>query len=177
MCLIVKDIPENLKPLTAEKDIHVFKVLKHRNNKSLNLNIDRIFSPYMMTPITFNFWGKCIMEANMDGKYRDQSPNFTCNFIEHDIIWENGEIACIKKVPTLFDKGACLSVYAGIHAYITREDAPYHSYFGPVFGPTDVQEKIHKAVIPKGAHYFIGEGNEIVADKMIIYRKTVKRKK
>lgn len=175
MCLFVKDIPEDLKPLTAEKDIPVYKVLNHRKHYYKRLNHERICSPYMMTPITFNFWGKCIMEANMDGKYskkEDDVGNIYHIPKEHDIVWENGEIACNKAALT-FDKGAYLSVYAGIHAYITREDARYQSNFS-----TDiVQEKLHKAVIPKGAHYFIGKGNEIVADKMIIYRKTIKERK
>lgn len=168
MCLIVKDIPEDLKPLTAENDIHVYKVLTHRKHYNKRLHFDGIFSPYMMTPIAFNFWGKCIMEANMDGKYaKKEDVSYIYHIpklIEYDIAWENGEVVCNRAALT-FDKDVYLSVHAGIHAYITREDARYLN---------NEQEKLHKAVIPKGAHYFIGKGNEIVADKMIIYRKTVK---
>lgn len=175
MCLYVEKIPEDLKPLTAEKDIPVYKVLTHRKYHYKRLNLNRIFSPYMGTPIIFNFWGKCIMETNMDGKYRKEGINYANNlpkFIEYEVIWENGEIVYHKAALT-FDKGGYLSINAGIHAYITREDARYQSNFSTT-ATAVIQEKLHKAVIPKGAHYFIGKGNEIVADKMIIYRKTIK---
>ena len=54
-------------------------------------------------------------------------------------------------------------VNAGIHAYTNKDTARRWSYSG-----ADYSDCIAEAIIPKGAKYYRGEYDEIVADRMLI---------
>ena len=181
MCLYVKDIPEDLKPLTADKDIHVFKVLV-RNEVSSKYNTKRYVykTPFRGTIIPFNSWGKCIIEANMNGKYLEEITAFGYKIILNGrikyipkrkttlISWKNGELE--YDIEKAIADTCYLEIEDGIHAYTSfiMAAAKWPIIDFPCY-------EIHNAVIPKGAHYFIGLYDEIVADKMIIYKKRVKK--
>lgn len=178
MCLYVKDIPEDFKPLTADKDIHVFKVL-FRNEVSPKHNVKRYAycTPFKGVTINFDFWGKCVMEADMDGTYKEitiateneSHESRVSNVVTYDMLWKNGEEVLNTMKTASGDY--YLEIEEGIHAYtsFTGAAANWSINDFPCY-------EIHKAVIPKGAHYFIGIYDEIVADKMIICKKKAKNK-
>ena len=88
--------------------------------------------------------------SGMDGNYL-----YTSNY---DAIWENGSIRSVSgyKFPEENVVSTTAYVYKGIHAHL-KIPAVSYPYV------------VNLAIIPKGAHYFIGDDGDIVADKMIIY--------
>lgn len=61
-------------------------------------------------------------------------------------------------------------VYQGIHAYLTLQRC---EDLIRINAHISDNYTIHKAIIPKGTNYFIGIYDDIVAEKMIIYKKTL----
>lgn len=70
-----------------------------------------------------------------------------------------------KLLITPISHGAYYTVTEGIYAYLKQNYLLRFRY---------PDEYIFKAVIPKGAHYFIGDKNIVVADKMIIFDEIIK---
>ena len=76
----------------------------------------------------------------------------------YDAIWENGSVLSVSgyKFPEENIVSTTAYVYRGIHAYLK-------------FPAVNYLHVVKLAIIPKGAHYFIGDDGDIVADRMIIY--------
>jgi hypothetical protein len=89
--------------------------------------------------------------AGIDGNYV-----YTSNY---DAIWENGSVLSVSgyKFPEENIVSTTAYVFKGIHAYLKLPAVSEYIY------------EVKRAIIPKGAHYFIGDDGDIVADKMIIY--------
>jgi len=99
-----------------------------------------------------------------------------CQYIE----WEDGKISSayingendkialpLEKIDPMPGSG---TVEKGIHAIVNANDARYAK------GVMLSGNKLFEAVIPKGAHYYIGDMGDIVADRMIVYKNGVKDK-
>lgn len=184
MCLRVKDIPKDFKPFTADKDIHVFKVLSRHNVCPKRLIQKYVYyTPFREMAIHFNFWGKCIMEADMNGRYTT-IPCYKKTSNEHGIryipmrkttpiSWKNGELK--YDIEETITDNCSLEIEDGIHAYTSFGNAAIGLALFDWPGMENPRDTLHKAVIPKGAHYFIGENGNIVSDKMIIYKKQLKK--
>jgi hypothetical protein len=129
------------KPLIAEEDIEVVKYLK---------------KPCIVAYSSVDFaTGKSIK------KWREEvlCTPFMNEPIEFD---ENGE--CILKSGTIIPVfESCINAYiveVGIHAYRKEMDS-LSLQFTPPCTP-------FRAYIPKGTKYYIGENDDIVAEKMVI---------
>lgn len=168
MCLSVRNkfgkLPQNgWIPKTAEKDIVVYKILEYRLVEGrLPHHYKKIyFTPFQQYLIKFNIFGKCVMKAErMTGRviYTDGT------YISSYLLEGFKEILDEEKV---FKNSTGLLIDKGIHAYTKLFPITKH-------GSYEYRE-LHKAIIPKGAHYFVDEVlDEIVADKMIILKKVVK---
>ena len=182
MCLTVQDIngqlPTELVPMKAKKDIVVYKLLEYMTLEYVTVEgrlpylYKKIYcTPYMGCVVKFNLFDRCVMKSDrMVGKYVI-TPSYQriCHRIgairEQNIEWINGEN--VSNVMRSNDIGIndkeTLYISEGIHAYTKiLECAPDH-------------HELHKAIIPKGSYYFVDEvNNEIVADKMIIFKKVEK---
>lgn len=131
MCLTInKQVHPNYEPMTAEKDLVVYKILRSKRT-----------TPFMGFPVKFIF-GKARLKAE-----------FEINFFYNQ-----------------FSEETFRTVYKGIHAYLTFQKC--EDYIR-LFSYTSDNFTIHKAIIPKGTNYFIGIHNDIVSEKMIIYKKTL----
>jgi hypothetical protein len=88
--------------------------------------------------------------SGIDGNYVYSSS--------YDAIWENGSIRPVSgyEFPEENIVSTTAYVYKGIHAHL-KIPAVSYPYV------------VNLAIIPKGAHYFIGDDGDIVADRMIIY--------
>lgn len=174
MCLTVKD--DSFVPKTATKPIKVYKLLMP-NEKKTKLGFVKKFwtTPVMEAKAKFVF-GKCSMgdgEMNgnvyyygkvHNGKYWEEfNSNNTKCYWEKGVLTPESSYSILNALP---DKAKIKSVVIkkGIHAYTSQKytDGGIHILF--------------EAVIPEGAHYFIGDCGDIVADKMIIYKNGVKDK-
>ena len=153
MCLLVSD--KSVTPLTATKPIKVYKVLTSASK-------DKWITPVMGKKVRFVF-GKCNMGNNLM-----RGIVYYSDFGYYHVYWEKGELSV--NFDSLFEsidvrelgiKDVC--VHQGIHAYTDKSSLLLNE-----------KNAVFEAVIPKGAHYFIGAENEIVADKMIIYKNGVK---
>lgn len=185
MCLIVQDmngqLPNEFVPMKATKDIVVYKMLEYAILKSsLHKKIYR--TPYMWSDVNFNLFGRCVMKTGgrMTGEYT--TIHSYRNYILHGrfvgtakqvqkIEWVNGKN--LSNVTRSNDIGIndkeTLTISEGIHAYTK---IPQSKRFSSCLYE---HRNWHKAIIPKGSYYFIDEANgEIVADKMIIFKKVVK---
>ena len=169
MCLQVKDIPEDLNPKITTEDILCYKLLLY------NQKTNRYETPYQNFRIDFGYKNRYDMAADeMTGFYYAEQmfrvkSSWTVNSflqpfsVSEELKWINGKnIQHLSRVenPT----SEFLYIQAGIHAYLNIDNISIghdciHSF---------------KAVIPKGAHYFIGTKDEIVADKMIIFDEDIK---
>lgn len=171
MCLIVQDIsgqlPKELVPMKAKKDIVVYKMLECATVEGrLPYLYKKIYyTPYRNCVVKFNLFGRCVMKSDrMTGEYIIIGTKRKQN-----IEWVNGKN--VSNVMRSNDIGIndkeTLYISEGIHAYTKirkhfLECAPGH-------------RELHKAIIPKGSYYFVDEANhEIVADKMIIFKKIIK---
>ena len=67
-----------------------------------------------------------------------------------------------KFKPIKEDNGKVINV--GIHAFTCKENAEHISSQFP-------ETETHYAVIPKGATYYLGSGNEIASDELIIFKR------
>ena len=169
MCLCVLNIPEDLNPKIATEDILCYKLLLY------NQTTNRYETPYQNFPIVFGYKNRYDMAADeMTGFYYAEQmfcvkSSWTVNsflqpsFVSEELKWINGKnIQQLSRVenPT----SEFLDIHAGIHAYLNIDNI----FIG--------HDCIHffKAIIPKGAHYFIGREDDIVADKMIIFDEHVK---
>ena len=133
MCLNVKNKwHKDGKPLIAEEDFVVFKVLYH------SVFVDVILTPVRQCPIIFTN-GKAILKAKLH--------MFT------------GYNYAFKKCITVCTRG--------IHAFLNSK-----SQRMILWGHNSRKLHAHKAIIPKGTKYYIGEEGDIVAEKMIILEKT-----
>lgn len=185
MCLTVQDIhhqlPTELVPMKAKKDIVVYKLLAYREvKKSIPYQYKKLyFTPYMDKLVNFNIFGRCVVKVDrITGKYYMITSSFQkCSFgrkwVEQlkwtqNIEWIDGKN--VSNVIRPNDIGICdketLLISEGIHAYTKK----WRQSKG-----TSGHCELHKAIIPKGSYYFVNEVNdEIVADKMIILKKVVK---
>ena len=142
----------NSKPLVATEPIKVYKLLKR--------NYIGWKTPYQGQSVNFSF-GKAEMG---DGIMIGDLLDHRLNYLEH-VKWENGEIKENEK-NIYYASGR---IYEGIHAYYSNRELLDESDLPKEF-------RVFEAVIPKGAHYFIGNCGDIVADRMIVYKNGVKDK-
>ena len=105
----------------------------------------------------FNYWafddntGEVVQSSGIKTPYRGVIVNFTA---EHKcVISANYLPKGFMYVDTRGD------VNAGVHGFYV-EPAPTNSYHGI---------EVHPAIIPKGTQFFLGDNNEVVAEKMIVY--------
>lgn len=182
MCLIAQDIngqlPKELVPMKAKKDIVVYKMLECATIEDcLSYSYKKIYhTPYMCRVVKFNLFDRCVMKTDkMTGEYitAQTLSNSIYNIIgskrTQHIEWINGEN--VSNVMRSNDIGIndkeTLYVSEGIHAY-TKIPRKRFSVCGD-------HCEFHKAIIPQGSYYFVDEVNdEIVADKMIIFKKALK---
>lgn len=159
MCLRVLDIPEDFNPKITTEDIPCYKLLLY------DQTTNRYKTPCQNFPIDFDYEKRCYMVVNeMTGFYYAEQmshikPRFSVSIV---LNWVDGKhIQSLSRVedPT----SEFLDIHAGIHAYLNSENISTGQY-----------RHLFKAVIPKGAHYFIGTKDEIVADKMIIFDEDIK---
>ena len=82
-------------------------------------------------------------------------------------IWKDGAIMPTSTSVESLENGSVSTIYVnkGIHAYTTDSVFVWKG------------EEIFNAVIPEGAHYFTNDSNEVVADKMIIFKSERKLRK
>ena len=170
MCLVSKT--RHFKPKTADKQILVYKLLRNcseENGKFLFWTRKKkvILTPFMDIPVKF-VHGECEMgDGVMDGEVLCTLPKdfyatlCPCN-------WEDGAIKPTSTSVESLENGCVYTVYVnkGIHAYIDKDSV--FVWQG---------EEIFNAVIPEGAHYFTNDSNEVVADKMIIFKSKRKFRK
>lgn len=139
MCLVVKNKwHKEGKPLIAEEDFVVFKVLHHND-------YGMIVTPFRFCEINF-VKGKRVMTSKIK---ITQTRSWTSGYHYH-IRW-----ACSQ----------------GLHALLKLPSYHELHLFSIGIGNNML---VHKAIIPKGAKYFIGTDGDIVSDKMIIYEKTLR---
>ena len=170
MCLHVKQVPANFKLIKAEKNIVVYKQLSHYYHRYYT-PYKEICTPFQNKKIKFNFWGKCVLTSDLKGYYfviPKTEKFFTKKF---EMQWKDGSL--LSPIPNIKDcHNVDLIIEEGIHAYKTKDGLTNQNF--PELG---YKWLIHKAIIPKGSYYFIGTGNDIVADKMIIYRYHIRKRK
>ena len=159
MCLRVKDIPEDFNPRIATEDIPCYKLLLY--DQATN----HYKTPCQNFPIDFDCEKRCYMVVKeMTGfYYAEQISHIESRFYVSIVLnWINGKhIQPLNRIEDLTSE--FLDIHAGIHAYLNSENISTGQY-----------RHLFKAIIPKGANYFIGTKNEIVADKMIIFDESVK---
>lgn len=160
MCLTVKRIyHENLAtPLTAKEPILVFKEL------FIEQECDYV-TPYRGAEVVFND-GKCKMgDGTMDGDIAVGVNSLNAGFSNDNDrlilfgVWENGKLEVPKDSDKLKENEPdFVYIQKGIHAYFKCPWEPITESY--VFKP---------AIIPPGAHYFVGDNWDIVSDEMIVY--------
>ena len=170
MCLNVID--NSFVPKTATEPIKVYKLLM-TNEKKYPLGFVKKFwtTPIMWAKAKFVF-GKCRMgDGKMNGNvyYCEKGCCEESTCINIKCYWKRGVLApesSYSALNAIVDKFRIknVTIKKGIHAFT---DQKY----------TDSGTQIlFEAVIPKGAHYFIGDFGDIVADRMIVYKNGVKDK-
>lgn len=171
MCLHVKNIPEDLNPQLATEDISCYKLLQIATRGSEIVYI----TPYRNFRINFDYENKCCIAVDkMSGEYYAFLDNESYPSSENDLHifyremkWINGKkIQHLIKVINPVSEG--LHIYTGIHAYT--------KYFKCDLCEAILKKNLSfcKAIIPKGAYYFVGDNYDIVADKMIIFDEIIK---
>lgn len=183
MCLTVQDIngqlPTEFVPVKAKKDIVVYKMLECATIEDcLPYSYKKIYqTPYMCRVVKFNLFDRCVMKTDkMTGEYitAQTLSNSIYNIIgskrTQHIEWVNGKniFNIMRSNDIGINDKETLYVSEGIHAYTKMPKKTCLEYTWP-------HCEFHKAIIPKGSYYFVDEvNNEIVADKMIIFKKVVK---
>lgn len=158
MCLQVKDIPEDFNPRIATEDIPCYKLLLY------DQTTNHYKTPCQNFPIDFDCENRCYMVVKeMTGfYYAEQISHIKPLAASITFNWVDGKhIQPLNRIEDLTSE--FLNIHVGIHAYLNSENistGPYRHLF--------------KAIIPKGAYYFIGTKNDIVADKMIIFDEHIK---
>ena len=172
MCLCIEKGLSGVRnlPRTATEPIKVYKILS-LDNKTI-FGTKKWVSPVRGTPVKFLFGKSKLGDGTMNGCLISK---WLCQYIE----WEDGKISSayingendrivlpLEKVDPM---PSCGTVEKGIHAIINSSDTRYTKAL--VSG-----NKMFEAIIPKGAHYYIGDMGDIVADRMIVYKNGVKDK-
>lgn len=173
MCLCIEKGVSGVRilPRTATEPIKVYKILS-LDNKTI-FGTKKWVSPVRRTPVKFLFGksklGDGIMKGYFVSKWLSQFIEWKDGKISSAYInGENGYIALpLEKVDPMPSSGI---VEKGIHAIIDSSDARYAKAV-MLSG-----NKMFEAVIPKGAHYYIGDMGDIVADRMIVYKNGIKDK-
>lgn len=173
MCLCIEKGLSGVRilPRTATEPIKVYKILS-LDNKTI-FGTKKLVSPVRGTPVKFLFGKSKLGDGTMNGCLISK---WLCQYIE----WEDGKISSayingendrivlpLEKVDPM---PSCGTVEKGIHAIVNANDSRYAD---AVMMP---RNKMFEAVIPKGAHYYIGDMGDIVADRMIVYKNGVKDK-
>lgn len=151
-------------PKTAEEPILVFKELLIAKAKpSFPCFWKTKWSyrtPFQGFDIKFSK-GKCEMGDGMmagDVLFETMDGQYAYTF-RYDVYWDDGDIHYVSpdcEFPKANVTSTTAYVYKGIHAHLGLPGVNYPYV-------------VKLAIIPKGAHYFIGDDGDIVADKMIIY--------
>ena len=192
MCLTIVS-PKSFEPLIAEKDIEILKVILRDDEKD-----DVYFTPYQHYQLTFDEEGKCeIKTKRLTGEYSSYAM-FKC-VIWDTFFWtlKNGVVkkkvshreTASKRTFPIFDTLNCdyevLHIYEGVHGWTTMEsayrmrqalsDVGAHGIDASGnmrmrYADINLTTGTVKAVVPKGSMYFLGDGADIVADKMIIFK-------
>lgn len=173
MCLCIEKGLSGVRilPRTATEPIKVYKIL------SLDKTIfgtKKWVSPVRGTPVKFLFGKSKLGDGTMNGSLMSKR---LFQYIE----WKDGKISSayingendkialpLEKIDPMPSSGV---VEKGIHAIVNSSDARYAKALEGL-----TRNKMFEAVIPKGAHYYIGDMGDIVADKMIVYKNGVKDK-
>lgn len=153
-------------PMTAEKPILVFKeLLIAKVTPSFPAFWENKWSyrtPFQGFDIKFSH-GKCEMgDGIMTGLVLFEIMDERCvHASKYDVCWDDEGIHPVcTGTDDEFPEDNVLSttayVYKGIHANL-KIPAVSYPYV------------VNLAIIPEGAHYFIGDDGDIVADRMIIY--------
>ena len=171
LCLEKEGNSVSIVPRTATKPIKVYKILS-LDNKTI-FGAKKWVSPVRRTPVKFLFGKSKLGDGTMNGCLISK---WLCQYIE----WEDGKISSayingendkialpLEKIDPMPGSG---TVEKGIHAIVNANDARYAK------GVMLSGNKLFEAVIPKGAHYYIGDMGDIVADRMIVYKNGVKDK-
>lgn len=173
MCLCIEKGLSGVRilPRTATEPIKVYKILS-LDNKTIFGN-KKWVSPVRRTPVKFLFGKSKLGDGTMNGclisKWLSQYIEWEDGKISSAYInGEDGKIALpLEKVDPMPSSGV---IEKGIHAIVSPSDVRYATALA-LSG-----NKLFEAVIPKGAHYYIGDMGDIVADRMIVYKNGIKDK-
>lgn len=176
MCLCIEKGLSGVRilPRTATEPIKVYKILS-LDNKTI-FGAKKWVSPVRRTPVKFLFGKSKLGDGTMNGC-------LISKWLSQYIEWEDGKISSayinggsdkvddrialpLEKVDPMPSSGV---VEKGIHAIVNSSDVRYAKAL-------TIGNKMFEAVIPKGAHYYIGDMGDIVADRMIVYKNGVKDK-
>ena len=197
MCLTIFS-PKSTDPLIAEKDIEVLKVILCDDEKDdvyftpyqhYQLTFDEEGKCEIKTK---RLTGECSSYAKF------KCVNWDTFFwtLKNGVVKKkvSPREAASKKTFPIYDMLNCdyeaLHIYEGVHGWRTMESAvrmqqalsDVGAYGGMRMRYADINlttgtTSIHyypivtvKAVVPKGSMYFLGDGADIVADKMIIFK-------
>lgn len=173
MCLCIEKGISGVRnlPRTATEPIKVYKILSLENKTIFGTK--KWVSPVRRTPVKFLFGKSKLGDGTMNGY-------LVSKWLSQHIEWEDGKITSayingendrialpLEKVDPM---PSCGTVEKGIHAIVSSSDARYAKAV-MLSG-----NKMFEAIIPKGAHYYIGDMGDIVADRMIVYKNGVKDK-
>lgn len=173
MCLCIAKRINGVRvcPQTANEPIKVYKILS-LDNKTV-FGAKKWVSPVRRTPVKFLFGKSELGDGTMNGY-------LVSKWFSQHIEWKNGKISSayingendkialpLEKIDPMPSAGI---VEKGIHAIVNANDVNYTKALA-LSG-----NKMFEAVIPKGAHYYIGDMGDIVADRMIVYKNGIKDK-
>lgn len=156
MCLIIKN--KKITPYKAEKPITVKKLLVRVGKWPFYA----YYTPFQGERVKFTM-GRCKMgDGSMVTVTRDG--------MNYAVIDGKPQLRPATR-PYLDDLDGNPIVFKGVHAY--QESIAPSLVAGLPWGECQC---LIKGIIPKGAHYYIGNYGEIVADKMIIHKKFFDKK-
>jgi hypothetical protein len=173
MCLCIEKGLSGVRilPRTAIEPIKVYKIL---SLEKTIFGTKKWVSPVRGTPVKFLFGKSKLGDGTMNGslmsKWLYQHIEWKDGKISSAyIIGENDKIALpLEKIDPMPSSGV---VEKGIHAIVSANDARYAKAFEGL-----TRNKMFEAVIPKGAHYYIGDMGDIVADRMVVYKNGINDK-
>ena len=162
MCLTIHD--NSIYPLMAEKPIKVKKLLYWREHS----NYKDILTPYMLEKVVFTD-GKCEMG---DGTMSLMETRYSTCFgypegLTVGYAVDDGEVRRIDILPPYPTNVASVNVFHGIHAY-QWDCKGIMPMMTTIFRTDEQGFVLVEAIIPQGAHYYLGTNGDIVADRMTV---------
>ena len=166
MCLYIKN-PKRYRPLIAKKDIVVYKIVRYYTD------VDRYYTPYQSQIVIFDENGRCTLKSDANNGLMRGEISLKTEYngkFRYDF-WAGRDGVHFDTASDVPDAKDCetIRIYQGIHAY--RDELAVKLFLATNFSKSynGIRYIIFEAIIPKGAAYYEGEFNQVVADEIILH--------